>query len=396
MKRTARPHLSVATCSHAGLSGKKNEDRFAVASYRRSSGQPVLFAVISDGIGGHLAGDVAADLTVQYISQEVSSSSGEDPLNTMEMAIHSASQAIASRSASKAEQSGMGATCACAWIEGDRLYIASVGDSRIYLVRDNHIRRLTVDHTWVQEALEKGLITQEQAHNHPNVHVLRRHLGSVELPEVDLRLRLEPDEADTAARDNQGLPLQAGDILLLCSDGLSGVVEFATLRSTLQDYRDLDDLHAQFLRLCNLSSCRAAGAVSDLAPITQTRDIRIEIRTDDEVRAMRNVQRGCRRIYDRANAQNHIGMGLGHIMRQLAEHRHGQLTPVGKLEQSSPAASASPGGGGGSSRMIRAAASTAEMVPWLMKFVGRFTSAGAAATVAGTLAAGSGRSSSSV
>lgn len=224
MNRTARPHLSVATCSHAGLSGKKNEDRFAVASYRGMADQPVLFAVVSDGIGGHLAGEVAADLTVNYILQEVSASGGANPLQVMEAAIQTASQAIASRSASKAEQSGMGATCACAWIEGDRLYIAYVGDSRIYLVRDNRIQRLTVDHTWVQEALEKGLITQEQAHDHPNVHVLRRHLGSVELPEVDLRLRLEPDEGDAAARNHQGARLQPGDILLLCSDGLTDLV----------------------------------------------------------------------------------------------------------------------------------------------------------------------------
>jgi protein phosphatase len=78
---------------------------------------------------------VAAELTVQRIVQEVTNSDGQEPLKILEAGIHSASQAIASRSASRADQAGMGSTCACAWIQGDRLYTAHVGDSRIYLVR---------------------------------------------------------------------------------------------------------------------------------------------------------------------------------------------------------------------------------------------------------------------
>jgi protein phosphatase len=83
---------------------------------------------------------------------------------------------------------------------------------------------VTLDHTWVQEAIEKGIITQEQAHDHPNVHVLRRHLGSVELPDVDTRLRLTGEENDEQARQNQGMLLLPGDILLVCTDGLTDVV----------------------------------------------------------------------------------------------------------------------------------------------------------------------------
>jgi protein phosphatase len=224
MNRTRRPHLSVATFSHAGLSGKQNEDRYAVTSYGGAPGKPVLFAVVSDGIGGHRAGEVAAELAVNYIVEEVSESDGGNPPEIMEAAIHSASQAIASRSASRAEQAGMGATCACIWVDGDRLFTAHVGDSRIYLVRDGRIQRLTVDHTWVQEAIEKSIITREQARDHPNVHVLRRHLGSVELPEVDFHLHLNEHEDDQQARMNQGLQLKPADILLACTDGLTDLV----------------------------------------------------------------------------------------------------------------------------------------------------------------------------
>jgi len=224
MNRSQHTHLNVAALSHAGMTGKNNEDRYAVSSYTLEGKKPVLFAVISDGIGGHRAGEVAAELAVNYIVDSVSQSNGRDPLQIMESAIHSASEAIASRSASQEEQQGMGATCACVWVEGLRLFIAYVGDSRIYLVRDGSIQRLTVDHTWVQEAVDRGIITVQQAHDHPNVHVIRRHLGSVELPDVDTRLRLNGDEDTKQANKNQGARLKAGDTLLICTDGLTDLV----------------------------------------------------------------------------------------------------------------------------------------------------------------------------
>src|SRR5512141_1155821 len=224
MNHSQHSHLNVAALSHAGMSGKNNEDRFAVSSYTLEGERPVLFAVVSDGIGGHRAGEVAAELAVNYIVEKVSQSNGRDPLHIMESAIHSASEAIAARSASKEDQQGMGATCACVWVEGQRLYIAYVGDSRIYLVRDGSIQRLTVDHTWVQEAVDRGIITLQEAHDHPNVHVIRRHLGSVELPDVDMRLRLNGDEDTRQAHNNQGARLKAGDTLLMCTDGLTDLV----------------------------------------------------------------------------------------------------------------------------------------------------------------------------
>ncbi len=206
------------------MAGKNNEDRYAVSSYTLEGDRPVLFAVVSDGIGGHRAGEVAAELAVNYIVENVSQSNGRTPIQIMESAIHAASQAIAARSASKEEHSGMGATCACVWLEAQRLYIAYVGDSRIYLVRNGSIQRLTVDHTWVQEAMERGIITPAQAHNHPNVHIIRRHLGSVELPEVDFRLRLGDHETTEQATGNQGTLLKDGDTLLMCTDGLTDMV----------------------------------------------------------------------------------------------------------------------------------------------------------------------------
>ncbi len=249
MNRSNSSYLTVAALSHAGKSGKNNEDRYTVSSFTTADGQPVLFAVVSDGIGGHRAGEVAAELAVNYIIENVSQSNGNKPLEIMENAIHAASQSIASRSASKADQQGMGATCACVWVAGDRLYTAYVGDSRIYLVRDAKLHRLTVDHTWVQEAIERGIIQPEDAHDHPNVHVIRRHLGSVELPQVDFRMCLNGGEGKEEAIKNQGSHLKAGDILLMCTDGLTDLVwddeilRVTTTRSSLKSVAE--DLVAQ-------------------------------------------------------------------------------------------------------------------------------------------------------
>lgn len=240
MNRSQKAHLNIAALSHAGMTGKNNEDRYAITSYVLEDGTPVVFSVISDGIGGHQAGEIAAELTIHYIVQKVSGSNGREPLEIMEGAIHAASQSIASRSASKEDQQGMGSTCACVWIAADRLYTAYVGDSRIYLIRDEKLQRLTIDHTWVQEAIEKKIITPDQARDHPNVHVIRRHLGSVELPDVDFRLHLSNAEDDEQALRNQGTRLNPGDVILVCSDGLTDMVwdneilRLVTTRNTLK------------------------------------------------------------------------------------------------------------------------------------------------------------------
>ena len=108
----------------------------------------------------------------------------------------------------------MGATCACAWLVGERLYTATVGDSRVYLLRGERIQRVSTDHTWIQEALERGVLRPEQISGHPNAHIIRRYLGSPVAPEVDLRLRVSGEESDEQALANQGTLLLPGDRVL--------------------------------------------------------------------------------------------------------------------------------------------------------------------------------------
>ncbi|HVM72392.1 MAG TPA: protein phosphatase 2C domain-containing protein [Anaerolineales bacterium] len=218
------------------MAGKQNEDRLAVSAYRLSEKDATrsVFAIVSDGIGGHRAGEVAAEMAVESISQMVARSDAVQPVDILNAAIQAASQAIASKGRDDTQRLGMGTTCACAWIIGKNLFTASVGDSRIYLLRGSNLTQLTVDHTWVQEAVEKGILDPKEARNHPNVHVIRRYLGSSVTPQADIRMRLASNETDTQSRSNQGLQLLPGDLLLLCTDGLTDVVNDAEIIQTVR------------------------------------------------------------------------------------------------------------------------------------------------------------------
>ena len=226
MKKTEKSHLLIEAASHPGMTGKKNEDRYGVTSFFAGpeDTRPSVLAVLCDGIGGHRAGEVAAQMGVSIITKNVAASDAQKPLKTLESAIQQATEAIYDASQTDEGRSGMGATCACAWVIGDRLYTANLGDSRIYLLREGHLLQLTTDHTWIQEALDAGIIADSDRDSHPNAHVIRRYLGSKKPPQPDFRLWYFEGETDAEALDNQGLKLQVGDILLVCSDGLTDLV----------------------------------------------------------------------------------------------------------------------------------------------------------------------------
>lgn len=245
-------HLEVHAITHEGMSGKNNEDRYGVSAHVVSENNATasVFAIVADGIGGHQAGEIAAEIVVESISQAVANSDASEPLATMEEAIVQAGKEVNEQATENAAQKGMGSTCVCAWVLGYQLYIASVGDSRIYLLRDDRIHQLTTDHTWAQEAVEHGILNQDQVRGHPQSHIIRRYLGSKSAVEVDFRLRLHPDESDEQALANQGTRLQPGDKLLLCSDGLTDLVEDEEIREKLQ-WPDRDTALQELVDLAN-------------------------------------------------------------------------------------------------------------------------------------------------
>jgi protein phosphatase len=253
MIRTSRAHLNVEANTHQGMTGKNNEDRYAVASFRAGEKDhtPVLFAVLADGIGGHKGGEVAAELAVNHIMQSVAKGDGKFSRHMIEQAVNEASSAIASHSAANENLKGMGATCAIAWIIDNRLHTAYVGDSRIYLMRGGRIQQLTVDHSWVQEAIEKGILTPELAREHPNVHVIRRYLGSPVPPEPDFRLNLFDREGAHHAENNQGTEIQPNDVILLCTDGLTDMVWDDEILEVVRTRPTLKEASRELINLAN-------------------------------------------------------------------------------------------------------------------------------------------------
>lgn len=239
MIRSNRAHLFVAAQTDPGQSGKNNEDNFAVSAYTLSqyNPMPVVFAVVSDGIGGHRAGEVASSMVVNLFSEMAAENTSGNPLTLFQEGFYRVSEEIFRQAGLDATRKGMGATVSCAWVVGDVLYIAYAGDSRIYLLRSGKILQITRDHTWVQEALEKGILSSSQIKTHPNLHVIRRYLGSETPPEPDFRLFLSPGDNDSKARSNQGLMLTPGDVVMLCTDGLTDLVSDAEILASLAGNR---------------------------------------------------------------------------------------------------------------------------------------------------------------
>lgn len=245
-------HFPVSAATDPGRSGKNNEDNYAVSAYMVSESDPTssMLAVVADGVGGHQAGEIASSIAVEMISQLIAESDADHPLATLEGAFHRANQAIYSQATINPANAGMSTTAACVWIIGQQLYLASMGDSRIYLKRGDRLFQLTIDHTWVQEALESGVLTQDQVRSHPNAHLIRRYLGSKQPAIPDFRINLPTKGNHRPATAHQGMELEAGDFLLLCSDGLTDLVSDDEIKFHLGKY-PLDEVLDQLIRLAN-------------------------------------------------------------------------------------------------------------------------------------------------
>jgi protein phosphatase len=244
MIRANTTDLIVGFQTHPGEKGKNNEDRATVVSYRPAPGDKgnLVLALVADGIGGKRSGEVASQIAIDAIPAVFDQADSTSYLDLLTRGFVNASKAIARQVTSNPAHEGMGTTCAAVVVANRRLYTAYIGDSRIYLLRDGGIRQLTVDHTWVQKAIEHGILTPEEARKHPNRHVVLRYLSTQSDPTPDFRLKLGdpsagPGRAAESAEDsnrNQGLPLKPGDVILLCSDGLTDLVDDPEILAAFQ------------------------------------------------------------------------------------------------------------------------------------------------------------------
>ena len=182
---------------------------------------PNLF-VVADGMGGHKAGEFASRFTVEVVKEVLADSSEEKPEAMIRQAITSANRKLLETAKQDSRFEGMGTTLVVATVIERTLYVANVGDSRLYLLNDE-IKQVTKDHSLVQEMVRLGGIKQEEAKNHPDKNIITRAIGAKEDVEVDFyEYRLKQE-----------------DMILMCTDGLSNMVEDEEMLHIVKGSRDV-------------------------------------------------------------------------------------------------------------------------------------------------------------
>jgi len=223
-----------AATTHPGIRRTSNEDAFC-------SRPDLGLFIVADGMGGHVAGEVASKIAVDAIESFIGETASEDSAVTwphpvdpalgidgsrLKSAFHLANRRLADEVAAAVDLRGMATTASAVLVKDDtKALFAHVGDSRIYLFRDNELERMTNDHSWVEEQMRAGLLSAIEARQHPWRNVVTRALSGGEDPEVDVK----------------EVGLQPGDRLLLCSDGLSSVVTDERIEEILRAQPVLND-----------------------------------------------------------------------------------------------------------------------------------------------------------
>ncbi len=201
--------LDVATATDVGRRRTHNEDHLVVLP--GPEGGPWvggILLLVADGMGGANAGEVASQMAVETVTRRLFESPAGDPAEALRAAVEAANDQIFTESSANADWSGMGTTCTALWVKDGAVWMAHVGDSRAYLVRDGHAHVLTQDHSLVAQLVQRGQLTAEQARTDPRRNVVTRSVGAGSTIEVD-----------AGALDQR---LQFDDVLVLCSDGLHG------------------------------------------------------------------------------------------------------------------------------------------------------------------------------
>ena len=208
--------MRIYSATDVGQKRKMNQD-YVFATADPVGNLPNLF-VVADGMGGHNAGDYASSHAVTSMVEEIRQDADFNPVKVIRHAIECVNTEILAQAQQDEKLRGMGTTIVAATIVGHYAYVANVGDSRLYLV-NQQILQVTKDHSLVQEMVRMGEINAEQARNHPDKNIITRALGAERTVDIDFfDLKLEP-----------------GNVILMCSDGLSNMVEDSQIREIISD-----------------------------------------------------------------------------------------------------------------------------------------------------------------
>lgn len=210
---------------------------------------PNIF-IVADGMGGHNAGDYASVLAVETVVEEIGASFEKNPVKVLEHAITQANTILRQRASENFSLSGMGTTLVAATCIGRYIEVANVGDSRLYVVGDE-ITQITEDHSLVEEMVRMGGIDREEARNHPDKNIITRAVGARDDVEIDFF----------------NLELQTGDMVLLCSDGLTNMVDDEMIRRILKNGGSLRDRVEELVETANRNGGRDNISVIVIEPL---------------------------------------------------------------------------------------------------------------------------------
>lgn len=213
--------MKVSSATSVGRIRPSNEDSYFVSPPESSD---MVLAVVADGMGGHNAGEIASGKAVSILKKNVQEGNGENPRDILIRAVEKANREIYEMSIKESKFSGMGTTITACIADDNRVTAAQVGDSRLYLIREGKITQITKDHSLVEMLLENGRITEEEAKHHPQKNVITRAVGTEKNVEVDM----------------YEFTAKAGDVILLCSDGLVNMVENEEILSVIISRDALD------------------------------------------------------------------------------------------------------------------------------------------------------------
>ena len=226
--------MKVAYQTDIGHQRKENQDR--VAKFTAPDG--TLLVVVADGIGGSLSGDVAAQITVDHLGRQFQAASPNSSLEAIRWfarEVQLINDEILQKSTENPNYQGMGTTLVAAIIFDQAMVVANIGDSRGYVLHDNLLTQVTIDHSLVNELVKHGDITEEEARNYPQNNIITRAIG------VSADARIEVNRFD----------LGAGDQILLCSDGLSKMITREQMMGVLESDLSLTEKCSQLIKMAN-------------------------------------------------------------------------------------------------------------------------------------------------
>ncbi len=230
--------MKTFSMTHIGQRREMNQD-YMYTSETAVGNLPNLF-LVADGMGGHAAGEYASRFTVEKLVEKIKESSQTEPVALMKEAVEQVNAMLLAEANADRAKAGMGTTIVAATVIGEKLYAANVGDSRLYVINEESITQITRDHSLVEEMVRLGEMNKEDAKDHPDKNIITRAIGV--MPEV------APDFFEISLKDQ--------DMILMCSDGLTNMIDDIDIKKIVLGQRDIVEKAEKLVETANQNGGR--------------------------------------------------------------------------------------------------------------------------------------------